>query len=83
MTDIDKTIIAGMTGIDKALWFAGRDAAARVPVVSDRVELANRLGVTTQAIHNFVKQGFLPRDRAATVNAMYGVPLTELVKPVA
>lgn len=81
MTETDKQIIAGMTGIDKALWFAKRDGEKRVPPISDRVELASRLGVTGQAIHNFVKQGWLPRDRAAAVHEMYGVPLAELVKP--
>ena len=79
MTSIDKQIIAGMTGVDKALWFAKRDGEKRG--VSDRVELAARLGITHQAIHLFVKQGYLPRGRAQQVHELYGVPLAELVKP--
>lgn len=81
MTSIDKQIIAGMTGVDKALWFAKRDGEKREPAISDRVELANRLGITHQAIHLFVKQGYLPRGRAQQVHELYGVPLAELVKP--
>lgn len=88
MTDIDKQIMAtmeqrvtAMTGIEKALWLAGEEVRQRGDAHSDRTELARRLGVTNQAIHNYMQDGYLPRDRAAEVSSMYGVPLAELVKP--
>ena len=81
MNETDAQIISGMTGVDKALVFAKRDGALRDPKVTDRVELANRLNVTNQAIYNFVQQGWMPVDRAKQVNEMYGVPIRELVRP--
>lgn len=83
MTDTDKQIIDGMTGVDKAIWFAGREARDRGAKVSDRVELATRLGVTRQAIHFFAQQGWFPDDIAQRIHGFYGIPVAELVKPAA
>ncbi len=46
-----------------------------------RAELAKLLGVTAQAMHQFVKQGWFPLDRAKAIAAAYDVPLAPLVRP--
>lgn len=46
-----------------------------------RAELATLLAVTPQAIHQFIRQGWFPLDRAKTIATRYDVPLRGLVRP--
>lgn len=74
-----------MTGIDKAIAAAcpheTRDSIGRASRPSGRVVLAERMGVSVQAVDKFVRQGYLPLERAKQVAGWYDVPLRELVKP--
>lgn len=46
-----------------------------------RAALARHLGVTRQAVHNWVSRGFIPPDRAIAVEKAFGVPAAGLVSP--
>lgn len=43
--------------------------------------LAKELGVTTSAIREWVKFGYVPVQRAQQIELMYGIPRAELVSP--
>lgn len=43
--------------------------------------LAEELGVTYQAIQQWLKVGFVPLSRIAEIQTYYGVPRTELMNP--
>lgn len=59
-----------MNGIEQAAEKAGGQAA-----------LGRVLGVTPQAIAKFRKQGWVTIDRAKQINAQFGIPMRELVRP--
>ena len=59
-----------MTGIDKIIELAGGPLA-----------LAEKLGVTHQAVYNWRKRGHVPASRAIQLEAMYSVQREELVSP--
>ena len=44
-------------------------------------ELSLRLGVTEQAVCNWVKQGWVPLRRAQEIEALTGVPRQGLINP--
>lgn len=69
---IDQKIINALSGVDKAVLLAGRDG---------RAVLASTLGVSRQAIHQYVQQRWMPIDRARVVHQLFGIPMVELVKP--
>ena len=74
-----------MTGILKAVDAAtpsvATDSLGRAARPSGRVVLAERMGVSVQAVDKFVRQGYLPLGRAKQVADWYDIPLRELVKP--
>jgi hypothetical protein len=43
--------------------------------------LARALGVTSAAVREWVKLGFVPQKRAQEIELQYGIPRTELVSP--
>lgn len=43
--------------------------------------LAKELGVTTSAIREWVKFGYVPVQRAQQIELLYGIPRAELVSP--
>lgn len=43
--------------------------------------LAQKLGVTHQAIYTWKKAGYVPANRALQIEIFYGIPARELVKP--
>jgi DNA-binding transcriptional regulator YdaS (Cro superfamily) len=50
-----------------------------IEAVGSQAELARRLGVFTQHVHNWTKRG-LPADRCEAVEAATGIPC-ELLRP--
>lgn len=58
------------SGIDRAVASAG-----------DTASLAERLGVTRQAVCSWIKRGWVPHKRALEIEALYGVPRVDLLKP--
>ncbi len=48
---------------------------------ASRVAIRDLLGVTTQAMHQFVQQGWFPLERAKVIAGTYDVPLRDLVRP--
>jgi hypothetical protein len=69
-TAIKKGYKAMFTGIHEAVQAAGT-----------QVKLAERLGVTQQAISTWLKQGWAPMDRAREIEMQFGIPRTRLVNP--
>ncbi len=59
-----------MRGIDKAVELAG-----------SQQELARQLGVSQQAISEWVQRGYVPVGRVIEIEATYGVSRLELVDP--
>lgn len=59
-----------MTGIDRA-----------VEMADGAVPLAAKLGVTHQAVFQWIKRGWAPLQRAIQIEGIYGVPRRELLKP--
>lgn len=59
-----------MTGISKAV-----EAAGGVRL------LAEKLGVTRQAVFKWHQRGWVPLARALEIERVYGVPRQQLVKP--
>lgn len=65
---------------------AGEAAAAEASINEDIAKsptqaLADRLGITYQAVAKFERQGWLPLTRARVVADLYSIPLAELVRP--
>jgi DNA-binding transcriptional regulator YdaS (Cro superfamily) len=50
-------------------------------VVGSQVILAQSLGVTQAAVSKWLVQGFVPLQRAIEIEAMYGVPRTDIANP--
>ena len=59
------------SGLDEAIAAAGGSQAA----------LADRLGVTQQAVSTWVKQGYVPVRRALEIEALLGVHRHRLLNP--
>lgn len=59
-----------MTGIEKAVERA--DGA---------VPLAAKIGVSHQAVFQWIKRGWVPLSRAIQIEGTYGIPRRELLKP--
>lgn len=55
--------------------------ADAVAAVGSQLQLATRLGVTQQAVSNWVTQGWVPHKRAVEIECLTGVPRTRLVDP--
>lgn len=65
-----ETAVASTSGIADAIKAAETQEA-----------LAIKLGVTQQAVSAWLKQGWVPRDRAKEIENQYGVPRARLVDP--
>lgn len=59
-----------MSGIEDAIVAAG-----------GRNPLAQQLGVTVQALCQWVQRGWVPAQRALEIERLYGVPRARLLKP--
>jgi DNA-binding transcriptional regulator YdaS (Cro superfamily) len=59
-----------MNSIDRAIHRAG-----------SRTNFAKALGVTVQAVCQWVKRDWVPAARALQIEHLYGVPRAELMKP--
>lgn len=57
-------------GVKQAAYAAGSQA-----------KLARALGVTEQAIHNWVTRGWVPLRRAQEIEALFGVPRGLTINP--
>jgi DNA-binding transcriptional regulator YdaS (Cro superfamily) len=44
-------------------------------------KLASELGVSFQAVQQWVAQGFVPMDRIPEIESLYGVPRVDLMNP--
>lgn len=62
------------SAIEQALRAAGGE------VTISRIPLADKLGVSPQAVHEWLHRGWMPLDRAKQVSDWFGIPLRELVK---
>lgn len=58
------------TGIEEAIETAG-----------GQVKLAERLGVTQQAVSLWLSKGYVPTGRVVEVEALFGVPRAKLINP--
>ena len=67
---MENMIEINKTGIEKVIEMAG-----------SQVALAKQLGVRQQAIHNWLKDGYVPYSRLVEIEAQYGVPRLDLVNP--
>jgi len=59
-----------MTSLDRAIERAG-----------SRIAFANALGVTQQAVCQWVRRGWVPPARALEIEDLYAIPRAELMKP--
>lgn len=55
--------------------------ARAVEVAGSQGLLAAVLGVTQQMVSTWVRQGWVPKDRALEIEGLYGIPRRELVSP--
>jgi hypothetical protein len=39
------------------------------------------MGVTHQAVYSWMRRGYVPLERAATIEALYNVPMRSLIDP--
>lgn len=67
-----------LTGIDRAVFAAGSQAALAT-LLKSRSE--GKDSISQQAVSQFVKQGYVPLERAKEVSAATGVPVADLVSP--
>jgi transposase-like protein len=44
-------------------------------------QLARTLGVSQQAVHKWLRRGWVSPDRAAELCGLYGIPAAELLRP--
>ena len=44
-------------------------------------KLAKRVGVSQQAVNVWVKNGFMPPERASQVESQFGIPAVSLIDP--
>lgn len=51
-----------------------------IAAAGSQAKLATDLGVSQQFIDKAEKQGWLPLERAKAANALYGIPLVDLVR---
>ena len=70
MTDANEEGATAPSGIDKAVALAGGQR-----------QLGEQLGVTQQVICRWVKRGWVPVERVVEIEAQYGVPRRQLLKP--
>lgn len=59
----------------------GIEKAVAATESQSQTELANLLGVTPQAVHLWVRRGFVPPRRALEIESLLGVPRRELLDP--
>lgn len=43
--------------------------------------LAHTLGVSHQAVHKWLKRGWVSPERATEICALYGIPAADLIRP--
>lgn len=75
MSDTTRT----MSGIEQAIAKAGE--VSGVGAYGARAAFARHLGVTVQAVGQWVKRGWVPPARALEIEDLYGVDRSLLVKP--
>lgn len=73
----------GMTGGEKPRPSYSEDTGVGqvINAAGGVAKLAERFGVTSQSIHKFYQQGFLPLARAKQAAEWYGIPVARLVNP--
>ena len=54
---------------------------AAAAAAGSQAKLARALGVTEQAIHNWVARGWVPLRRSQEIEALYGVPRGQTINP--
>lgn len=52
-----------------------------ISAAGGRPALAKKLSVTEQAVHKWLRQGWVPPERAKEIEGLFGVPRLELVSP--
>jgi DNA-binding transcriptional regulator YdaS (Cro superfamily) len=62
--------LTDQTGIDKAVRSAGGAAS-----------LAAKLGVSHQAVYQWIQNGWVPSERALELERIYHIPRAELLSP--
>jgi len=62
--------LTDQTGIDKAVRSAGGAAS-----------LAAKLGVSHQAVYQWIQNGWVPLERAMQLEKLYDIPRAELLSP--
>lgn len=69
---MDQAMIEFANGVDRAVYAAG-----------NQTKLGEALSppVTSQAVNQWVKQGYVPAERALEIERLFGVPREELLAP--
>lgn len=52
-----------------------------VMAAGSQEKLAEKLGVTQQAVSKWLRRGYVPLKRAPEIEAQYGVPRARLINP--
>jgi DNA-binding transcriptional regulator YdaS (Cro superfamily) len=52
-----------------------------VAMAGSQVKLAERLGVSQPAVSSWIRDGYVPIERAAQIENQFGIPATTLVDP--
>lgn len=65
--------------MDKAIELNGVNKA--ISAAGSQLKLAAALGVTQQAVSEWLRQGYVPPDRATEIEMQFGVPRTTLLSP--
>lgn len=58
-------------GIDEAVYRSEKS----------QTRLAELLGCTSQSVNQWVRQGWVPLDRAIQIEELYGIPRQRLIEP--